>query len=89
MGVYILQNTGGASINKIVNLSIQFPTTFKSGNQSFTIRSVAVGGAVTNEIISDLGVHNYVLSYRINGNDYITLVKNGTLNGVQTNNIYA
>lgn len=89
IGVYKLQNTGGASINKIVNLSDQFPTTFKSNNQSFTIRSVAVSGAVTNEIISDLGVHNYVLSYRINGNDYITLVKNGTLNGVQSNIIYA
>ena len=89
IGVYVLQNTGGASINKIANLSTQFPTTFKSGNQSFTIRSVAVSGAVTNEIISDLGVNNYVLSYRINGNDYITLVKNGTLNGVQSNIIYA
>jgi hypothetical protein len=89
MGVYVLQNTGGASVNKIVNLSTQFPTTFKSGNQSFTIRSVAVGGAVTNEIISDLGVFNYVLSFRANGNDYITLIKNGTLNGVQDNIIYA
>lgn len=88
IGVYVLQNTGGASINKIVNLSTQFPTTFKSGNQAFTIRSVAIGGAVTNEIISDLGANNYVLSYRINGNDYITLIKNGTFNGVQDHIIY-
>ena len=89
MGIYVLQNTGGAVIRKIVNLSVQFPTTFKSGNQTFTIRSVAVSGAVTNEIISDLGVNNYVLTFRANGNDYITLMKNGTLNGVQSNIIYA
>jgi hypothetical protein len=89
IGVYILQNTASAVINKIANLSTQFPTTFKSGNQTFTMTSIPVFGAVTNQIVSNLGVYNYVITFRANGNDYITLIKNGTLNGVQNNIIYA
>ena len=84
-----MQNTASAVINKIANLSTQFPTTFKSGNQTFTMTSITVFGAVTNQIVSNLGVYNYVITFRANGNDYITLIKNGTLNGVQNNIIYA
>jgi hypothetical protein len=51
--------------------------------------SITVFGAVTNQIVSNLGVYNYVITFRANGNDYITLIKNGTLNGVQNNIIYA
>jgi hypothetical protein len=88
IGVYKLQNTGGASVHKIVNLSTQFPTVFKGGNQNVTFRSVQIASATTNDIISDKGNHNYNLVYRINGNDYITLIKNGTFNGVQDHIIY-
>ena len=88
IGVYVLQNTGGASVHKIVNLSTQFPTVFKGGNQNVTFRSVQIASATTNDIISDKGNHNYNLVYRINGNDYITLIKNGTFNGVQDHIIY-
>jgi hypothetical protein len=88
MGVYILQNTGGASVQHIINLSTQFPTIFKSGNQNVTFRSRQVATATTNDIVSDQGNHNYNLVYRINGNDYITLIKNGTFNAVQDHIIY-
>jgi|694.fasta_scaffold29124_14 hypothetical protein len=88
MGVYVLQNTGGASVQHIINLSTQFPTIFKGGNQNVTFRSVQVATATTNDIVSDQGNHNYNLVYRINGNDYITLIKNGTFNAVQDHIIY-
>jgi hypothetical protein len=88
IGVYVLQNTGGASVHKIVNLSTQFPTVFKGGNQNVTFRSVQIASATTDNIISDQGNHNYNLVYRINGNDYITLIKNGTFNAVQDHIIY-
>lgn len=88
MGVYVLQNTGGASVQHIINLSTQFPTIFKGGNQNVTFRSVQIATATTNDIVSDKGNHNYNLVYRINGNDYITLIKNGTFNAVQDHIIY-
>ena len=88
IGVYVLQNTGGASVHHIINLSTQFPTIFKAGNQNVTFRSVQVATATTNDIVSDQGNHNFPLIFRANGNDYITLIKNGTFNGVQDHIIY-
>jgi len=87
-GFYILKNAGGLTIDKIVNLSGKWETTFVNDAGTTTFNSVAVGGAVVDEIVSNGGLTSFAIVYRINGTDSIKLRLLGNLCGVTQTSIY-
>ena len=87
-GFYELKNAGGLTIDKIVNLSAAWSTQFVNDAGNTTFNSVAVAGAVADEIISSSGLAAFVVAYRLNGTDSISLQLNGTFCAVTQTLIY-
>lgn len=87
-GFYTLLNAGGVPIDKIANLNGKWATTFVNDAGTTTFNSVAVGGAVADEIISPSGVASFPVVYRLNGQDFISFKLLGTFVGLDQVNIY-
>jgi len=87
-GFYELKNAGGLTIDKIVNLSGKWETTFVNDAGTTTFNSVAIGGAVADEIISSSGLASFPIVYRINGTDSVSLQLNGNLCAITKTLIY-
>lgn len=76
IGNYVLTNAAGLTITKIVNLTTNWNSIFEPDNGTVTFQSVAVGGAVVNNIVSQNGAFNYLVVYRAIGSDYIQMIRN-------------
>ena len=88
-GFYELKNAGGITIDKIVNLRGDWDTTFITDSGIITFNSVPVAGAVADEIISSSGLASFLVAYRLDGTDSITLRLDGTYCAITQTNIYA
>jgi hypothetical protein len=87
-GFYTLKNAGGITINKIVNLSSGWSTMFVNNAGNTTFNSVAIAGAVATQIVSTSGAAAFVVKYRLNGTDSISIQLNGTFCAVTQTLIY-
>lgn len=87
-GFYELKNAGGKTINKINNLSSGWSTQFVNDAGNTTFNSVAIAGAVASQIVSTSGLAAFVVKYRLNGTDSISLQLNGTFCAVTQSLIY-
>ena len=79
IGKYVLTNAAGLTISKIVNLTSSWNSIFEPDNGTVTFQSIAVGGAVVNDIVSQNGAFNYSVVYRAIGSDYIQMIRNTSL----------
>jgi len=74
-GRYILSNAGGLTISKISNLQTIWNTIFEPDNGVVTFQSIPVAGAIVDEVVSPNGAFNYNLTYRLQGSDYVQIIK--------------
>jgi hypothetical protein len=74
-GRYILSNAGGLTISKISNLERIWNTIFEPDNGIVTFQSIPVAGAIVDDIVSPNGAFNYNLTYRLQGSDYVQIIK--------------
>ena len=92
IGEWRLFNHTGKIVAKITNLNIlsNYATRFLPKDIAGTIsfNSVAVAGAILNDIISNNAPFNYVLTGRSNGEDSIYIRRLGDFNGVEQVYIY-
>ena len=81
-GRYILSNAGGLTISKIFNTQTSWNTIFEPDNGVVTFQSIPVGGAIVDNIVSPNGAFNYSLTYRLQGSDFIQIIKRTDFNMV-------
>lgn len=84
-GIYVLNNSNGIQIDKILGMSANVDTTFYNdfgSSTDFTI--VAVGSGVAGNIIANTTIPSglFTMVFRSAGQDYIKLKKLGNLNGM-------
>jgi hypothetical protein len=75
-GIYILTNANGLQINKILNLSSIFETTFRISFGTTTFITTGVGAVIgVGEIVSTYSPapYSFNLVYRTKGDDYIKI----------------
>jgi len=88
-GIFVLTNASGLIINKIVNLTDQFATTFQNDAGSTSFNITGVGVAVAYDIIGDASTPPVVtINFRLNGTDSVLMQSKGFVNGITEQNIY-
>jgi|694.fasta_scaffold18419_11 hypothetical protein len=84
-GIFLTNNGGGLTINKILNMPTNHKNTFSPvATQTATFQHTLVAGAVTGNLLCDAPSSANLITGRTNGSDFIEYETSGDLN-IRTN----